>query len=38
VETTGRLSGFAGRDALAAEPHMHLLASVASLPALLADA
>jgi phosphonatase-like hydrolase len=34
----GVLSGAHGRDVLAAEPHTHLLASVADLPALLADA
>lgn len=34
----GVLSGAHGRDLLAAEPHTHLLASVADLPRLLADA
>ena len=34
----GVLSGAHGRDLLAAEPHTHLLASVADLPALLAGA
>lgn len=34
----GVLSGAHSRDVLAAEPHTHLLASVADLPTLLADA
>jgi len=34
----GVLSGAHGQDVLAAEPHTHLLASVADLPALLAGA
>ncbi|HEY5491355.1 MAG TPA: phosphonatase-like hydrolase [Gemmatimonadaceae bacterium] len=34
----GVLTGAHGRDLLAAEPHTHLLASVADLPAVLADA
>lgn len=34
----GVLTGAHGRDVLAAEPHTHLLASVADLPMLLADA
>lgn len=34
----GVLSGAHGHDVLAAAPHTHLLASVADLPALLADA
>jgi phosphonatase-like hydrolase len=34
----GVLTGAHGRDLLAAEPHTHLLASVADLPTLLADA
>jgi phosphoglycolate phosphatase-like HAD superfamily hydrolase len=34
----GVLTGAHGRDVLAAEPHTHLLASVADIPTLLADA
>ena len=34
----GVLTGAHRRDVLAAEPHTHLLASVADLPTLLADA
>jgi hypothetical protein len=32
------LTGAHGREMLAAEPHTHLLESVADFPALLADA
>jgi hypothetical protein len=34
--STSVLSGTHGRDVLAAEPHTHLIASAAYLPALLA--
>lgn len=34
----GVLTGAHGRDLLAAEPHTHLLASVADFPVILADA